>query len=257
MARFVGAQWRPIVNNYTPGGMNRYQGVVLHIMQGTLNGTDAWFNNRAAGASAHFGVGKEGQAYQWVDTKDKAWAQAGGNPSWLSIELEGHTPDEMTPKQAETVARIVAWAAVTHSFPLQISDRPALQGVGWHGMGGAAWGNHTACPGESIKGQRSLIIERAVALTNPGDTVQPQFAPIALEPVVSWAPCPSGGAWLLAASGAVYAVAGAPFHGNVKDKPYFAGRKAAKVEPEIVEGKWTGFYTITSNDDKTYTPKEF
>lgn len=63
---------------YPPGAHGR-QGhkvvaVVQHIMQGTLSGTDSWFKNAASGASAHFGVGKDGTIHQYVDINDAAWA---------------------------------------------------------------------------------------------------------------------------------------------------------------------------------------
>src|SRR2546430_15452785 len=81
--RYSKATWRGEVPNCTPGGMDsKILGVVLHIMEGTLDGSDSWFKNPTAQASSHFGVGKDGRTYQWVDTADKAWAQAGGNPSY-------------------------------------------------------------------------------------------------------------------------------------------------------------------------------
>ena len=74
------AIWRPLPPgvNHSAGGMYGYDGVILHIMEGILDGTDSWFRNPQAQASAHFGVGKDGRVYQWVDTADKAWAQAAG-----------------------------------------------------------------------------------------------------------------------------------------------------------------------------------
>ena len=73
MARYSNAQWRPVPNE-TPGGMTAYKFLVLHIMQGTLGGTDSWFHNTASRVSSHFGVGKDGTVYQWVDTAERAWA---------------------------------------------------------------------------------------------------------------------------------------------------------------------------------------
>lgn len=89
MARMPGAEWRPITINYTDNGQAEVRGVVVHIMAGTFEGTDSWFRNKAAKASSHFGTSKTGRLRQWVDTADRAWAQAGGNPSWLSVENEG------------------------------------------------------------------------------------------------------------------------------------------------------------------------
>ena len=72
MARYSGAQWRPISINYNLGGIAP-RILIVHIMQGTLAGTDSWFRNPDAQVSAHFGVGKTGTIYQWVDTANRAW----------------------------------------------------------------------------------------------------------------------------------------------------------------------------------------
>ncbi|MEU1805829.1 peptidoglycan-binding protein [Streptomyces sp. NPDC019937] len=160
MARMPGATWRP-VPNCTRGGQESVRGVVLHIMQGTLDGSDSWFRNSKSQASAHFGVGKDGRIFQWVDTADRAWAQAAGNRAWLSIEHEGEAGDALTEKQLAATARIVAWAHAEHGVPLQLADSPEGRGIGWHGMGGSAWGGHTGCPGNPIKAQRVAIIKAA------------------------------------------------------------------------------------------------
>lgn len=166
MARMPGATWRP-VPNCTKDGQDSVQGVVLHIMEGTLDGSDSWFRNPTAQASAHFGVGRDGRIYQWVDTADRAWAQVAGNRMWLSIEHEGHTGDSLTPVQLAATARVVAWMHDVHSVPLIAVDSPSGHGIGWHGMGGAAWGGHTACPGDPIKAQRADIIAAAGGGTPP------------------------------------------------------------------------------------------
>ncbi|MEU9849270.1 peptidoglycan-binding protein [Streptomyces sp. NPDC047985] len=166
MARMPGALWRPVPNR-TKGGQEAIYGVVLHIMAGTLDGSDAWFRNPASQASAHFGVGKDGRIYQWVDTADRAWAQGNGNRTWLSIEHEGQGGDALTAKQLAATARIVAWMHQTHGVKLQATDSPTGRGIGWHGMGGAAWGGHTACPGTPIKNQRAEIIKAAAGAQTP------------------------------------------------------------------------------------------
>jgi LysM repeat protein len=166
MPRMPGATWRP-VPNFTQGGQESVQGVVLHIMQGSLDGSDSWFRNPLSRSSAHFGVGKTGTIYQWVDTADRAWAQSAGNKTWLSIEHEGFSGTPLTAAQVAATAKIIAWAQQTHKFSLQSTDSPTGTGIGWHGMGGAAWGGHTDCPGDSIKNQRPAIIAAAKAIITP------------------------------------------------------------------------------------------
>lgn len=161
MARFSAAAWRPIPVNFTRGGQTSVRGLVVHIMAGTLAGTDSWFRNPAARASAHFGTGRAGALYQWVDTHDRAWAQAAGNSSWLSIENEGHGGDTLTDSQLDRCAEVLAFAHRTYDVPLRVAHKPGERGLGYHAMGGAAWGGHTSCPGPRIVTQLPLIVTRA------------------------------------------------------------------------------------------------
>ena len=164
MPRYPDAQWRPVANE-TPNGMTGYRFLVLHIMQGTLAGTDTWFHNAASQVSAHFGVGKDGTVYQWVDTADKAWAQAAGNPIGISIEHEGSLPDALTPAQIAADSAILAWVHKTHGIPLQVTDDAgAGSGVCGHSTGAAANWGHPDCPGPAIMDQRQQIVDGATML---------------------------------------------------------------------------------------------
>lgn len=248
------ALWRPLPAgvNHSPGGMVAWDGVVLHIMQGTLDGTDGWFRNPQAEASAHFGIGKDGRVIQWVDTDDKAWAQAQGNPRNISIENEGNAGDSLTAAQLERVAQILAWTHKVHGVPLQINDDPNARGLGWHGMGGALWGGHTGCPGPTIKAQRPWIIGRAEAILNPQPVPQPKGAhmynpPLSLS-VIADLPCPSGGAWLLLVDGGIANMAGAPMFGNVVGKDYFKGRTPQRLEASGDK------YVIVATSGEKYGP---
>lgn len=170
VSRYPGATWRGPIPNQTTRGMGTVLGVVLHIMQGSLAGTDSWFHNRKAQASAHFGVGKTGRVYQWVDTADKAWAEVGGNGQYLSIEHEGNSGDALTAQQIAADAGIIAWAHGLYHFPLQLANRPGEHGLGYHAMGGVAWGNHPQCPGAPIIAQRQRILD---AITKPAPPPAP------------------------------------------------------------------------------------
>lgn len=165
MARMPGATWRPIPINHTNGGQRSVRGVVVHIMAGTLAGTDSWFRNRDARASSHFGTGKGGALYQWVDTADRAWAQAGGNSDWLSVENEGRGGEVLTEQQLDRNAAVLRWAHQKYGVPLQVTHSPSGRGLGYHAMGGASWGGHTSCPGPRIVAQLSEIVARAGGAT--------------------------------------------------------------------------------------------
>ncbi|WP_432068238.1 peptidoglycan-binding protein [Streptomyces sp. C10-9-1] len=170
MARFKGATWRPIPVNYTSGGQTSVRGLVVHIMAGTLAGTDSWFRNSAARASSHFGTGKGGALYQWVDTANRAWAQANGNREWLSIENEGRGGDALTSAQMDRIAEVFAWVHKTYGVPLQITSSPNGRGLGYHAMGGSSWGGHTQCPGRRIIAQLPEIVARAKRLAGSGSS---------------------------------------------------------------------------------------
>jgi len=106
MSQYPNAQWRGPVPNQ--GGLFTAAPRlgVLHIMEGTLAGTDSWFKNPSSQVSAHFGIGKDGTVYQWVDTAFVAWHVASDNGFAIGIEHEGNAGDLLTPEQfAVTAAR--------------------------------------------------------------------------------------------------------------------------------------------------------
>lgn len=176
--RYPGAIWIGPTVNETIDGMGNILGVVLHIQEGYESGSEAWFTNPESQASSHLLNPKTGQMRQLVDFKDKAWAEVAGNSHWLSIENEGFQGDSLTESQLQNIADFVKWAHTTFNIPLQITDDVNTPGLGWHGMGGVAWGNHPNCPGNPIKNQRSEILKRAT-----GGTGIPPVVPVVL---ISW-----------------------------------------------------------------------
>ncbi|MCW7991161.1 hypothetical protein XF35_39625, partial [Streptomyces platensis subsp. clarensis] len=158
------------VPNYTPNGQLEVRGLVVHIMDGTLAGTDAWFRNPASQASSHFGTSRDGRLYQWIDTQHRGWAQAGGNKSWLSIEDEGRGGQSLTEQQLDRVAEVFAWVVKTYDVPLKVATGPDDRGLGYHAMGGKAWGGHTSCPGAKIVAQLDEIVKRAAAIVGKKPT---------------------------------------------------------------------------------------
>jgi hypothetical protein len=165
---FNGAENRSIDVNYTPGG-NRPRLFVVHIMEGTLAGTDSWFRNQAAQVSAHFGAGRHGELYQWVGTGNQAWHAMAANSYSIGCECEGNLETgerTLTAPQLEKVAQVYHWCAKAYpDIALWLTSRPFVgQGLAWHGLGGAAWGNHVDCPGDGIRAQLPAILARAKAL---------------------------------------------------------------------------------------------
>jgi len=157
--------------------MDGIMGVVLHIQQGTQAGSIAWCKNPESRVSAHFFAPKVGRPVQLVDTADRAWAEASGNPFWLSIENEGYSGDSLSGDQITACALILARAHTEYGVRLAATDDPNNGGLGWHGMGGDAWGGHPDCPGEPVKAQRAAIIGKATVLLG-----QPAPAPAGNAP---------------------------------------------------------------------------
>jgi len=74
--------------NYYPGRKSyKPEAIVIHIMQGTLYGTDSWFQSTLSKVSAHYGIGKAGQVHQYVNEKDTAYHAGRVNtPTWSLIK---------------------------------------------------------------------------------------------------------------------------------------------------------------------------
>lgn len=156
------AQKRAIDCNYRAGG-NRPRLLIVHIMEGTLEGTDSWFRNPASEVSAHFGTGRDGTLYQWVSTDDQAWHAVAANAYSIGVENEGDAGERLTTVQLDVLAKLFAWAH--RSYPdiaLWLNTRPySGQGLSWHGLGGWPWGNHPDCPGLPIREQLAEVLELA------------------------------------------------------------------------------------------------
>jgi len=158
MARYPGAVWLGDNVPNVGGPIGQVRLGVMHIMSGTLAGTDNWFQNPAAQVSAHFGVGKDGTVHQYVDTSMTAWAEANYNGVAISIEHEGNSGDSLTTAQIAADVALYEWLNTTSNIPLVRTTDP--NGSGWigHGELGVAGGNHLACPGQPILNQIPTIL---------------------------------------------------------------------------------------------------
>ena len=154
------AQWVGPTPNVS-GPMSQQRGMVLHVMQGSLVGSIAWGKNPASQVSFHFGTSKAGACQQLVDTDVTAWTQGGGNGSWVSVENEDFSGNPLNAAQLENVAQLYARGVREYSWPYTLADSPTGRGLGYHAMGGAAWGGHFDCPGAPIIAQRQAILDRA------------------------------------------------------------------------------------------------
>lgn len=101
-------QWRGTNgNNYTHGRQgHKVIAIVNHRIAGpgtgSIESADSWFKSLGSGASAHFGVAKDGRVWQWVNEADRAWANGNVNfsassPAWLyDVVARGENPNDYT-----------------------------------------------------------------------------------------------------------------------------------------------------------------
>lgn len=137
-------------------------------------------------------------------------------------------------------------------------DLAADTRAGWLRPGGHPTHGHrdlvaTACPGGELYSWLPWLRGRVTQLLTVGKVAPMYNPPHQLEPVVADLACPTGGAWLLAASGAVYAYGGAPYFGGTNGRPWFAGRQAARLElPTVDEAAAGKRYVVIAGSGERY-----
>lgn len=115
-------------------GRNGYKPelIVIHVMAGSLAGTDSWFANPKSQVSTHYGIGLQGQVHQYVLEEDTAWGNGRvSNPTYslykpnvnpnlytISIEHEGQDLSKGTPEMIEASAKLVREIATRNNIPL-------------------------------------------------------------------------------------------------------------------------------------------
>jgi N-acetyl-anhydromuramyl-L-alanine amidase AmpD len=88
----MGAVWEGAhPRNFRVGRPGAWQpkAIVIHVMDGSLAGTDAWFNDPASGVSAHYGIGRDGTIHQYVKETDTAFhAGTVDRPTWPDLKRD-------------------------------------------------------------------------------------------------------------------------------------------------------------------------
>ena len=132
-------EWLGSPNKETGRRGYRPEAIVVHIMDGTLVGTDAWFAKRASQVSAHYGIGMGGEIHQYVAESNTAW-HAGRrfqpswrlikpdvNPNFYTIGIE-HEGQDATPwSEAMLAASTTLAAAICNRWSIHV-DRAHLIG---------------------------------------------------------------------------------------------------------------------------------
>lgn len=147
------------------------EAIVIHVMVGTLPGTDSWFANPASKVSAHYGIGKAGQIHQYVDESNTAW-HAGRilNPTWkemmrtstggyvnpnsytLGIEHEGDGKEQWTEAMYQASASLIATLCSRYQIPV---DRAHIVGHREIFAG-------KTCPGTGVDLDRLIKLAKAM-----------------------------------------------------------------------------------------------
>jgi LysM repeat protein len=105
--------------------------IVLHTAHGSLEGMDHWFQDDESQHSAHFGVGLDGRIHQYVELKDRAWAngtiETGSTwpgPAWInpnhitvSIETEDLADASQPVTEAQYQATLAAARIAIKQYP--------------------------------------------------------------------------------------------------------------------------------------------
>lgn len=111
----MGIEWKGSPN-YETGGAAKI-GVMPHIMEGWLEGTNSSFLQPSRQASTQYGVGGS-KIYQWVKEEDTSW-HCGNyyyNQALISIEHEGFTDSPPSRETLDTSAELMADIARRHGW---------------------------------------------------------------------------------------------------------------------------------------------
>ena len=158
-------------------GRNGYkpEAIVIHIMEGTLDGTDSWFQNKFSKVSAHYGIGLKGDIHQYVNEANCAW-HAGriNSPSWsllkkarsgnfinpnyytIGIEHEGNDHSDWTEAMYQSSAQLIREICQRHNIPV---DRDHI--IGHHEIYSLK-----TCPGSKVSMTRLILLAK-------GENAQP------------------------------------------------------------------------------------
>ena len=148
---------------------HRPEVIVIHIMEGTLAGTDSWFNAPESKVSAHYGVAKDGRVHQYVHEGDTAFhagrvfgsswplLKTGVNPNLytIGIEHEGKEDSEWPDALYEASAELVAAIGSRWGIPL---DRA-------HVIGHREIYAKKSCPGRVVDLDHLVDLAGAVVLS--------------------------------------------------------------------------------------------
>ena len=96
--------------------------VVLHTTEINLAGTLAIFQNRSNSLSSHFVIDSNGDIYEMVDTRDRAWHATYYNSRSIGIEMVGFAghPGTWNDNNVGALVDLLAWIVTAYpSIPIE------------------------------------------------------------------------------------------------------------------------------------------
>lgn len=130
--------------NFTVGRHGPYpiDTIAIHVMEGTEQAANDWFEDEASDVSSNYGVAKTGRIEMYVEEENTAWAQgridkptakhvlqrpdANPNSYIISIECEGSGKEPLTPEQKTSITWLINDIRKRH--PLVLLDRDHIIG---------------------------------------------------------------------------------------------------------------------------------
>jgi N-acetylmuramoyl-L-alanine amidase len=219
----------------------RPEAVVIHIMEGTLKGTDSWFKNPDSKVSAHYGIGLNGEVHQYVLETDTAQhAGRKSNSSWnlvksnvnpnlytIGIEHEGKGDTAWTDAMYHASAELVREICTRWHIPM---DRNHI--IGHREIYGVK-----TCPGSQVSLDRLIKLAKDGALNTTNYNFIPligtvktrnklnirQGAPTSVAQLVRTAPAEAELAYIGYASNGQNVSGNAHWYKNAEGNYFWAG----------------------------------
>lgn len=165
--------------NYSPTRFGDHvRLIVLHTESGWENGTTSWFNNPAAHASAHYGIGLDGQVDQYVSEGDTAWHAGVWNVNTGSVGIEHEdddNPDHVARTDAQYDASAHLVADICRRFGLSC-DRTTVK------KHNEVSNSHPDCPGD-LDVDHIVALAQAILGAKASATVVSAFSVPGITPV--------------------------------------------------------------------------
>lgn len=115
--------WRPAhSSNYTAAnrGAAEIDAIVIHVAQGSAEGTVSWIQNPDSNVSAHYTIRDDGYKYQSLSDINIGW-HAGGvswyNNATIGIEHGGYVSSGFPDAQYRSSAELVRWLCNEYNIP--------------------------------------------------------------------------------------------------------------------------------------------